>query len=77
MPAHGWNRCDRVLAIDEIHVNHRMPAVCLAFRARIHASLAPNATRRIDEEAVIYSDLRILHADTLNSGILLRGSSDR
>ena len=67
------------LAVDEIHVDQRMASMCLTLRTGVHARLTADAARGIDEKPVLHHDsaFRIRHADTLNSGILLRGSSVR
>jgi len=48
-----WNGRDRMLTVEELQVNHCMTAMGFAFRARVDAGLAANATRRINEKCVI------------------------
>ena len=79
--------------VQVIEIDHGDATMRLAFFASLQAGLAADAARRIDVELVTEhqrgapfvaaahsgtrSALRIRHAETLNSGILLRGSSVR
>jgi hypothetical protein len=53
MHADRRHRRDRILAIDELQVDHGMPTMRFAFGARVHARFAADAARRINEESVI------------------------
>src|SRR6266702_811801 len=52
MHADRWNGRDRMLTVEELQVNHCMTAMGFAFRARVDAGLATNATRRINEKRI-------------------------
>src|SRR6516165_4184439 len=93
VPADICRRGDRSPAVDEIEIDHRLPSVRFALFAGVQAGLAADAARRVHVEfiavhqaipfasSVTHSGgpaaFRNWHADTLNSGILLRGSSVR
>lgn len=88
MHANCWNCGDGVCAIDEINLNHRIAAVRFAFTAGVLTSSATDAARRINEKSVfchltspffiaqagMVLLFSIRQAETLYSGILLRGS---
>src|SRR5581483_2855953 len=48
--ADDGHRLDAVAPADELKMDHRLAAVRVAFGARLHARLAPDAAVRIDEE---------------------------
>src|SRR5262249_53426432 len=83
VPANIGRSCDRLFAVDEVEVDHRYTAVGVALLARPQTRLAADTARRIDIEFHPEHQPRppfafaIRHAETLNSGILLRGSSVR
>ena len=66
-------------AVDELEVNHGAATMRVAFHAGLHAGLAADAARRIDEELESVHDatFSIRQAQTLYSGILEIGSSAR
>ena len=81
---------DGLRAVDEVEVDHRDAAMGVALLAGLEAGLAADAARRVDVEFACRTSARlgcspsggpaafsIRQADTLNSGILLRGSSVR
>src|ERR1017187_8189985 len=83
VPADVGGGGDALLAVPEIEIDHGDAAMRVAFFAGLQARLAADAARRVDVEfhAEHYgrppgaAALEIRQADTLYSGILLRGSS--
>ena len=78
-------RRKRIVSVASLAVCRCSPAMCIAFLAGFNAGLAADAARGVNVKlvAVHYAftsapdALRMRQADTLNSGILLRGSSVR
>src|SRR5207302_1678844 len=64
-------------AVDNFQVNHGPAAMRIALHAGLHASLATNTTRLINEKLVIDHARSTLQAHTLYSGIFEIGSSAR
>src|SRR5437764_11375686 len=85
MPANICRGGDTLLAVYKVKIDHRHAAVRVAFLTGLQAGLAADAARGIDvklhakhyERSPGPGALSIRHADTLYSGILLRGSRVR
>ena len=54
MHADDGHRLRRQLAVNVFQMDHRVPAVRVAFAARMNAGLAANAAARIDEELAVF-----------------------